>query len=969
MADPTTECAGLTAHISSLLIVLLLPLHSTSFSFNKLFPSLKISDVQKTFQCSEICNCSRRSAEDMMLSYMQRYTPHMGQHMNFDRPIQSQADIIQKTAWLGHMADIRCHIGKGIKVHLTDLLHTSTLLFKALRLSCDDGVTVMWDLQPFTSDINIMEVNGCQLKPVADIQNIILPRALWILHFERIPETTAQLISFIHAMDLTYFVWINSDISHLPESWANTSLHNLKFAWFGNNYLQDYKCEFISKTLVILNLDNNNLSVLPSCLLIGHIQRINHLSISNNFFKDLGELYHHKQSSNTSENTPYLQSLDVSYNKLTKLNKLREVKWLKALDVSHNLLENIDIDTFSLNPSIEWLDLSYNRIQCIVKSTLTILSTIKHLNLSHNHLHTFDIDQTPASKNVLEFDLRYNILSYPPFSNAYHSSSGNLKMRTANNPFTCDCSINTFLQLLASKNGMQLYKWFFLGHWMGPRRNQPYIDADIMYCNNPVDMRGTPVLSLSVHKPCRLLKSCPVGCKCELGNSVEPEVTVDCSGLSNMNQLPANLPMIEGASLVLYVNKTGLKKLDHQPYLQSLTRLYAGDSRLSTVTPEAIIALANVSVLHLENNRLRHLPSVVKNLPMPSAVNISLSGNPWTCGCNDLWMPAWLKKYSNTINSANTIRCHWTDKVVHDFTPEDLRCGRFHYLLRTIALMVLVIFITLAIISIVRFKLEILVFMYTHFNIRLFNTYKHQPADETCAFDVFISFSVHDEKWVMENIVKELENHKNPYQTCVCIRDFLPGAPLAENIQWAMTYSNFTVLILTTNFLEYEWYIPEYSSTHKDLLKNSTSKLLIIIHGLLDTRFMDRELLTYLNAHTFLKTEDKWFWQKLMYILPKPIKNFHMSDVKNCPVDPVKMDLQCSTTPHSEIGKLNVHKQSNTMSNREKGNAIPAENLQLVQEPELLIEESQPKSDDFNDTHNKMAAGDVHDTRQNHMSF
>ena len=79
-----------------------------------------------------------------------------------------------------------------------------------------------------------------------------------------------------------------------------------------------------------------------------------------------------------------------------------------------------------------------------------------------------------------------------------------------------------------------------------------------------------------------------------------------------------------------------------------------------------------------------------------------------------------------------------------------------------------------------KFRGEVKVFMYTHFNWHPFDRINDSDPNKT--YDAFISFSGIDYEWISNTLCVRLENHDPPYKLCLHHRDFLVGAPIQQNI-------------------------------------------------------------------------------------------------------------------------------------------------------------------------------------------
>lgn len=70
-------------------------------------------------------------------------------------------------------------------------------------------------------------------------------------------------------------------------------------------------------------------------------------------------------------------------------------------------------------------------------------------------------------------------------------------------------------------------------------------------------------------------------------------------------------------------------------------------------------------------------------------------------------------------------------------------------------------------------------------------------------WDVFISYSSLDRKWVREQLLEELE--KAGLRAFVDFRDFKPGAPSINEMERGIANARKTLLVLTPAYIESEW--------------------------------------------------------------------------------------------------------------------------------------------------------------------
>ncbi|KAK7115980.1 protein toll-like isoform X2 [Littorina saxatilis] len=859
-----------------LLFLLLLPTPILTFDLGSFLSALTGGGSGQSRQCPSQCNCTTPRAEELMQGYVSKYLPFMGVHMQPELESEARKVITIMTAWYGSMADIRCHLGPGERANITDLLQGSSLSFKSLKVTCDPGASVVWDVSAVNAFINVLDMQGCGLeKADNNTQMLAVPLNLWVLNLEAVLPVDVASLDLSTAYQLLALSVMHSNLTRVPQHWNNSVTPRLLYMGFAHNRLKRFFCEVAASQLTSLSLDHNDLTWLPPCLL-GGSRYASHVSLRHNGLHSLKQLFANKTKNATLHAPPSIYHLDVSHNQISSLGALKNIHPLFGLDACHNYIASMTNDTFSLVPLLRWLDMSHNMLEEIPDGSFSSLVMLTHLNLSHNKLASFDFDQSPLSTKLVTIDVRHNRLIYPPYADTGYVAPPQSHIEAAANPFTCDCNIDVFLQFLgAAKKSRQ--SWFSLGYWDKSDSGVvlPYMDTNELKCSQPLDLKGAYLSFLSFEKACPVLHGCPAGCRCKLIKEGERHLSVNCSEVESITELPASVPMLPDTPIVLYFNQSGLKRLEHRPYLRQVKELHAGNSKVSVVTSGAIEALQNVSVLELHNNQLRSLPSLTKNLSLPAATNVTLGGNPWTCGCHDLWMPEWLHQHSTILFSPDEVRCRWTGKAVAKLSSEDLNCGVFNYLPLVIALSMLMGLALVVGSFLVRYRLEVLVFLYTRFRVRPFDLYKYDQA-RTYLFDVFVSFSQHDYRWVVEKLVDQLENRVWPYRLCIHLRDFPVGAPIADSVAWAVENSRCTMLVLTRDFLASEWCRHEFRAAHSRLLKDPQAKLLIVVHGPLDARILDREMMAYLRTHTYLRTEDKWFWSKLEYALPQPQEGVEM---------------------------------------------------------------------------------------------
>ncbi|XP_068623131.1 protein toll-like [Battus philenor] len=147
-----------------------------------------------------------------------------------------------------------------------------------------------------------------------------------------------------------------------------------------------------------------------------------------------------------------------------------------------------------------------------------------------------------------------------------------------------------------------------------------------------------------------------------------------------------------------------------------------------------------------------------------------------------------------------------------------------------------------------------------------------EPARDERVFeyDVFVSFSHHDEKLVTERLVPGLEGGAHPYRLCLHYRDWTPGDWIPAQIARSVRDSRCTLLVVSEHWARSLWAQAEFREAHAAALADARTRLVLL---LLDEpaalRDLGPDMQAFLAANTYLRWDDPWFWRKLRHALPR----------------------------------------------------------------------------------------------------
>ncbi|KAM8882080.1 toll-like receptor 13 [Synchiropus picturatus] len=151
---------------------------------------------------------------------------------------------------------------------------------------------------------------------------------------------------------------------------------------------------------------------------------------------------------------------------------------------------------------------------------------------------------------------------------------------------------------------------------------------------------------------------------------------------------------------------------------------------------------------------------------------------------------------------------------------------------------------------------------------------KHRKASEE--YDAFISYNVHDEEWVIREVLPKLEGEQG-WKLCLHHRDFQPGKPIIDNITEAIYASRKTICVISQRYLESEWCSKELQVASYRLFDESKDVLILVFleeipAAQLSPYYRMRKLLkkrTYLSW-PYAGEGAGLFWEKLRQALSRP---------------------------------------------------------------------------------------------------
>ena len=680
----------------------------------------------------------------------------------------------------------------------------------------------------------------------------------------------------------------------IEDLWAHEFRGRLNVLNLKGNRLKSIgrNCFRSLKWVQMIDLSHNNLQHLPSQL----FRQLNDLLLLRLNFNQISNI-----PKELFKSQKQIKRIYLDHNKVTSIPKglFSELNKMEVLHLENNHITAIDDEAFATDSSsLLEIHLQNNKFTRAPISLL-LLRQARHIDLSFNRLTFQDLDKTiaevddkfvyqflnthfPLGQSVIQISFAHNHFTtidiegmnqtrrirFEYFLRVY-------KINMTGNPLLCDGKLLGFVRWLKewmkNNTGLRVVKPQQFSTWK---------------CAAPMAIKDKPILSLREDQfiSNRNLSNCPKECTCYV-RSIDGTVIVDCKE-NDLVTMPRSVP--EGQT-ELFLQSNNIREIPSYGYLENVTALYLSHNNIERLDEKTIDRLKRIEILLIDSNKLTTLPRNIENV---SFTKISLQHNFFRCDCKTKWMKQWLLREEAHVDNIENILCHSDHvegKAISRLPDEEFVClvgendksgnpvesQAFKITAYTLGGLLFVFLV--AFVVGYKFRGEVKVFMYTHFNWHPFDRINDSDPNKT--YDAFISFSGIDYEWISNTLCVRLENHDPPYKLCLHHRDFLVGAPIQQNIFDGIERSKRMIMILSKHFVKSEWCLLEFRAAHQKVLEDRINYLIIILFDDVDMAEVDDEIKLYMRTNTYLSVKNKWFWEKLFYALPQNLNR--ETDVKD----------------------------------------------------------------------------------------
>ena len=278
-----------------------------------------------------------------------------------------------------------------------------------------------------------------------------------------------------------------------------------------------------------------------------------------------------------------------------------------------------------------------------------------------------------------------------------------------------------------------------------------------------------------------------------------------------------------------------------------------------------------LTFLSLRNNSLMTVPESLRS--QLDSVTVDISGNPLTCGCNDIGMVTWIQRQNNltTISDVETLSCSIEGKhqsiVTVNIDSLKWQCNVSAKVAVGSAASILACLLVLTMYFVYRKRWHI---RYRIFKLkeRLRKSEPNEPS--SFRYDAFILYSSQDEDrlWVHYVLRQVLENEYG-FKLCIHHRDFLAGEFIMDNVEEAILTSRKVIAVVSPNFVDSQWCSTEIHAANT-VDQNKIIMLLFKDVSNCDTEALLRFLLTKKTYVEWNEQDEKakqLFWSSVVRAL------------------------------------------------------------------------------------------------------
>ncbi|XP_030634775.1 toll-like receptor 13 [Chanos chanos] len=582
------------------------------------------------------------------------------------------------------------------------------------------------------------------------------------------------------------------------------------------------------RSLTSLNLSHNKITNVPPAL--GKLTSLEFLDLSSNAISLLGRL--------EFANLTQLRILCLCENNIFILEYgvFNDLKHLEVLRLGGNkILSLAGIFEEGNLPKLRRLELQNNKLNMICRNELRGLVSLTHLLLRENQITKIEEGAFEGLRTLTHLDLQSNEISQPSLRPSVFFGLTQLRVLKLNNnyiSYSCQKSL----------------------------RDPPFLF-----------LKSLQTLDISNQRH-KMISELP-------SNFLEGLTSLQ-SFLANNNNLISLYPdiFINSSKLeLLDISQNDLSSIAPEVFwpISKLRKLYVSRSDIRSVNFLVQANLTEICLLQMSKNKMSVInETVIRSLP--KLTYLDMQGNAFSCDCGNAWFVNWAATNNDTqVVNAYTYKCNYPSKLrgkklLHfDAESCNMDVGYFCFT----STMCLILLILLLSFFYQFLKLQV-VYAYYLFLAFLYDSKLRRLQDsQGYLFDAFVSYSTHDELWVMKELLPQLEGEQR-WKLCLHHRDFQAGKPIVDNIVDSIYRSRKTICVISRHYLRSNWCSKEVQVASFRLFDEKKDVLILVFLE----NIPDHQLSPYcrmrklVKKHTYLSwpklgQDTRVFWQKLKVAL------------------------------------------------------------------------------------------------------
>lgn len=550
-------------------------------------------------------------------------------------------------------------------------------------------------------------------------------------------------------------VELNSSLSRCPQIIGTVDV--------SRNNLKSIGClQFLrgQRQMQILHAEHNHITSLQSCKqkAIFSFKSLNEISFRYNRILSVNSFaFHH---------TPNITTLKLNINTIAYLDReaLNGLKSLQTLRLDNNLLTDLFEDTFRDLKSLKTLNLRNNRIAVIFNGTFVSLARLTTLDLGGNKISHIEPSGLKGLKSLSNLYLDGNNLK--EIDGALYGTLQNtlkvLDLQSNEIRFLSEKSSSPFINLTKLSDlkldGQRPYGIHLL----------PYAFFQGLHSLRSLYLTNNRIAHLA------------------------PNAFDDLNGLR---------------FLTLDNSCAGVMQLQPGVFknLRNLTKLFVENMGIQKFSREVFGNLTKLHTLQLNHNVMQSI-AVEALEALPRLRYLDIRDIPLSCTCQNSILQSWTKNNSKVqITYLYTLPCQDDNNKFKFYNFDSKVC--FLDVEKYIFIATAVVAFMFTIVPIFSVKL----YWQIKYSFYVFNAWfreqwrRLREEEEQCKYDAFISYNYHDESWILDELLPNLEGNGSSFKLCLHHRDFELGRNIVDNIVSAVYNSRKTICMVSQNFLQSEW--------------------------------------------------------------------------------------------------------------------------------------------------------------------